>query len=67
MATQKNLSFVRAVNVDASAVVRSHALEMRVMKQHMNEVVKSREQSIDFLKRAGLLTPAGKVKQLVRA
>lgn len=67
MATQKNLSFVSAVNVDASALGRSHALEMRVMKRHMNEVVKSREQSIDFLKRAGLLTPGGKVKQLVRA
>jgi hypothetical protein len=33
---------------------------MRVMKRHMSEVVKSREQSIAFLKRAGLLTPAGK-------
>ena len=67
MATQKNLSSVSVVNAAPVAGVRSHALEMREMKQHMSEVVKSREQSIAFLKRAGLLTPAGKVKQLVRA
>jgi len=45
----------------------SHAVEMRVMKRHMREVTRSREKSIDFLKRAGLLTQSGKVKQLVRA
>jgi 2-iminoacetate synthase ThiH len=67
MATQKNLSTVHVVNAEPVASVRSHALEMREMKQHMSEVVKSREQSIAFLKRAGLLTPTGKVKQLVRA
>jgi len=67
MAAQKNISSVRDVNATSVAGVQSHALEMRVMKRHMSEVLKSREQSIDFLKRAGLLTPAGKVKQLVRA
>lgn len=46
---------------------RSHAVEMRAMKRHMREVTRSREKSIDFLKRAGLLTQTGKVKQLVRA
>lgn len=65
--TQKNLTALRETNSAPVIGARSHALEMRVMKRHMNEVVKSREQSIDFLKRAGLLTPAGKVKQLVRA
>ena len=67
MATQKNLSSVRGANVAPVAGVRSHAVEMRVMKRHMSEVVKSREQSIAFLKRAGLLTATGKVKLLVRA
>jgi hypothetical protein len=67
MATRKNLSPVPVVNAEPVASVRSHALEMREMKQHMSEVIKSREQSIAFLKRAGLLTPTGKVKQLVRA
>jgi hypothetical protein len=45
----------------------NHAVEMRAMKLHMRGVTSSREKSIDFLKRAGLLTQAGKVKQLVRA
>ena len=45
----------------------SHAVEMRAMKRHMREVPRSREKSIDFLKRGGLLTQTGKVKQLVRA
>ena len=66
MATVKKITPLNDVNLGL-VVDRSHAVEMRVMKQHMNEVLKSREQSIDFLKRAGLLTPAGKVKQLVRA
>jgi hypothetical protein len=67
MAIVKKITAVHEANLALSVVDRSHALEMRVMKRHMNEVLKSREQSINFLKRAGLLTPAGKVKQLVRA
>lgn len=67
MSTQKNLSSVRSDRAVPVAGVRSHAVEMREMKLHMSEVLKSRAQSIAFLKRAGLLTPAGKVKQLVRA
>jgi hypothetical protein len=46
---------------------RAHASEMRVMRLRMNDITSSREKSIDFLKRAGLLTATGKVKQLVRA
>jgi hypothetical protein len=67
MAIIKKITAVHEANLALAVVDRSHALEMRVMKRHMNEVLKSREQSINFLKRAGLLTPAGKVKQLVRA
>jgi hypothetical protein len=67
MAIVKKITAVHEANLALTVVDRSHALEMRVMKRHMNEVLKSREQSINFLKRAGLLTPAGKVKQLVRA
>jgi hypothetical protein len=54
---------VKAISFDT----RVHASEMRVMRLHMNDVTSSREKSIDFLKRAGLVTAAGKVKQLVRA
>lgn len=67
MANLTNPTSVREANVAPDSGVHSHASEMRVMKRHMSEVVKSREQSIAFLKRAGLLTPTGRVKQLVRA
>jgi hypothetical protein len=67
MSTQNNPTSVRGASGTPVSGVHSHAVEMRVMKRHMSEIVKSREQSIAFLKRAGLLTPAGKVKQLVRA
>jgi len=69
MATQKTRSFAQGATTGTAFDIdpRAHAWEMRVMKRHMSEVTQSREKSIDFLKRAGLLTPAGKVKQLVRA
>lgn len=67
MSSLKNLTPVRGAIGAPVSGVHSHAVEMRVMKRHMSEIVKSREQSIAFLKRAGLLTSAGKVKQLVRA
>lgn len=46
---------------------RSHAVVMRSMRAHVDEITSSPEKSIAFLKRAGLLTPTGKVKKLIRA
>lgn len=67
MATVKTATSRKRASIAISFDTRVHATEMRVMKRHMNDVTSSREKSIDFLKRAGLLTAAGKVKQLVRA
>lgn len=49
--------------VDAS----SHAALMRSMRAQVEEVTSSPEKAVAFLKRAGLLTPTGKVKKLIRA
>lgn len=46
--------------------VDSHAAMMRAMKAHVAEITSTPEKSIAFLKSAGLLTPSGKVKQLIR-
>jgi hypothetical protein len=46
---------------------RSHAALMRSMRAQVDEITSSPEKSIAFLKRAGLLTPTGKVKKLIRA
>ena len=45
----------------------SHAVMMRSMRAQVAEITSSPEKSIAFLKRAGLLTPTGKVKKLIRA
>lgn len=67
MATAKTSTSRKRAVTAISFDTRAHASEMRVMKLHMSDVTSSREKSIDFLKRAGLLTATGKVKQLVRA
>ena len=58
---------VRKAAVVAQPMVGTHAHELKVMREHMKRITDSPEESTAFLKRAGLLTAQGKVKQLVRA
>jgi sirohydrochlorin ferrochelatase len=44
----------------------SHAAMMRAIQAHVADITSSPEKSVAFLKRAGLLTPSGKVKHLIR-
>ncbi len=67
MATQRTSPAPKPIGATTTAKARTHAIELRVMRRHMDEVTSSREKSIDFLKRAGLVSATGKVKQLVRA
>jgi hypothetical protein len=44
----------------------SHTALMQDMREFQQQVTRSPDAALDFLKRAGLVTPSGKPKQLIR-
>jgi hypothetical protein len=62
--TDKQLQ--KTVHVGSGRVFASHAALIQDMREYQQEVTKTPETSMSFLKRAGLVTASGKPKQLIR-
>lgn len=56
----------KIVNVGTGRVFASHSALIQDMREYQQEVSKSPEAAMSFLKRAGLVTAGGKPKQLIR-